>query len=206
MHTKRIIRSLSTYAKRRLEQLSHCRTDEALRQRAQSVLLNARAVSACAIAARYQKHPNTVRGWFHRVVTAGLRGVFRTSSPGAPRRVTAEEEHLILRVARRAPSQQGEPRTCWSLRSLATYLKKRHRLRIHYTHLRRVLKKKGWPFAIVAPTSGVGTPNGCRNSGALLAWWRGLRRTVSSSFAMRKGRSRSQPLPAIAGHPAAPCG
>jgi len=91
-------------------------------RRAVMVRASAHGVKPPVIARLLDADPDTVRDVIHAFNADGLAALDPHWGPGCPRRITAEDEAYIVRVATRRPRVVRRPFTHWSLRKLADYL------------------------------------------------------------------------------------
>jgi len=119
------------------------------RRRASILVYYASGLSTQDIAAAVGVHPNTVYAVVHAFEQRGMAAVTAPVPRGAPSRVRPDQVAEMRRLADLSPTEVGLPHGRWSLANLRDYLiKKRIVKGISREHLRRLLKKGGFVFAV----------------------------------------------------------
>jgi len=138
------ISDLTTDAISELDQLYRTTHDVKLRTRAQMVLLAAeKRMVAAEIAEIVRTDEQTVRRWLKRYLTAGLPGLFDSSRPGGPRKVTDVYLAELFEVARQHPSALQLPYSLWTINRLAKYMRQKTGVEVHPETVRLHLKAAG---------------------------------------------------------------
>src|ERR1017187_6367677 len=110
------------------------------RQRAQIVLLAARAWPTAVIARRLGITEDTARKWRGRFAARGLPGLADLPRTGAPRRISALERAEVCALACQLPAATGVPLARWSCPELAAELASRGlTAQISVSSVRRIL-------------------------------------------------------------------
>jgi transposase len=114
-------------------------------RRAMVVLASAGGNTVEVIARLVQTSPDRVREMVHPFNEMGMRSLDPQWAGGRPRRITTEEESLIVKTAKSRPEKVGRPFTHWSLRRLCEYLANNrvHKVDIGRERLRQVLERDG---------------------------------------------------------------
>ena len=117
-------------------------------RRAVMVRASADGVRAPAIARVLAADPDTVRDVIHSFNDNGLAALDPHWGPGRPRRITADDEDFLVRVATTRPVKVGRPFTHWSLRKLSDYLADNpiRIVRVQRERLRQLLHQHGISF------------------------------------------------------------
>ncbi|MGH9281862.1 MAG: helix-turn-helix domain-containing protein [Acidimicrobiales bacterium] len=92
------------------------RTPQSLARRARIVLASAAEATNLEVAEQLSVSPSTVAKWRARFIDRGLSGLQDRPRSGAPRRITEEQERMILEQLRDSPPL---PASRWSTRSMA---------------------------------------------------------------------------------------
>src|SRR5262245_14572372 len=132
-------------------------------RRAQTLLLHSEGLNVVEIAAGLRSHPQTIYQDLRAFAQEGLGCLRPPATGGAAKRITAQQEAEIQRLADLPPIEVGQPYGRWSLAKLCAYLlRARIVKRISLEHLRRVLKKGGCASAGVSANSSALTHSGWR--------------------------------------------
>jgi len=156
------VRLPSAAEMRQLRQILETSTNARLCRWAEVLLFYAAGLNAQSIAAGLAVHVNTIYACLHRFAYLGMALFRQARCPGAPARITAAQIEEIARIAEQSPIEFGLPYGRWSLAKLREYLiHQRHLLKaISREHLRRVLKKRTFVFAMFNANSSVTIRNG----------------------------------------------
>lgn len=135
---------LSSEALKNLDQLYRTTRDLRLRTRAHIVLLAAeKSLLADEIAEIVRTDGQTVRRWLKRYQEEGLAGLSDAPRPGGPRKVTDSYLEILLKVARRPPSEAGLPHIQWTAERLTEYMTAQTDIKVHPETVRLHLKAAG---------------------------------------------------------------
>jgi transposase len=116
-------RRLTQEEARKLQQLVRRGKHDSVRvRRALIIMASTSGTPVPAIAHLIAGHEDTVRDVIHWFNEVGLRALDPQWAGGRPRRISDDDEGLIVATAKVRPSTLGRPFTCWSLRKLADYL------------------------------------------------------------------------------------
>ncbi|HEY2765238.1 MAG TPA: IS630 family transposase [Pseudonocardiaceae bacterium] len=110
-------------------------------RRALIIMASASGTSVPSIARLVAAHEDTVREVIHTFNRVGLGALDPHWAGGRPRRITSEDEQVIIETTRARPKKLGCPFTHWSLRKLADYLSTNphRRVQIGRERLREIL-------------------------------------------------------------------
>lgn len=149
---------------RQLRQILETSTDARLCRWAEILLFYAAGLNAQSIADTLAVHVNTIYTCLHRFAHLGIALFQRSRQPGAPTRIPVAQRDEIARIAEQSPTDFGLPYGRWSLAKLREYvMHQRHVLKaISREHLRRVLKKRTFIFAVFNVNSSVTIRNDVR--------------------------------------------
>lgn len=158
------VRLPSTAEMRQLRQILETSTNARVCRWAEIVLFYAAGLKAQTIADALAVHVNTIYTCLHRFAHLGVAFCQQARRPGAPTRITAAQRDEIARIAEQSPIDFGLPYGRWSLAKLREYvIHQRHVLKaISREHLRRMLKKRTFIFAMFTANSSVTIRNGVR--------------------------------------------
>ncbi len=151
------------------------------------------------IAQLVQADEDTVRDVIHRFNEIGLACLDPQWAGGRPRPLSPDDEQFVVTTATTRPAKLGQPFTRWSLRKLATYLRRVHGrvIRIGREALRRLPARRGVTFQRTKTWKESRTPTATPSSTGSRRSWTGSR--SGSSRSTSSGRSGSAPPPARAG-------
>lgn len=114
--------------------------------RAQMVLLSGRSFSVPQIAEIHDCGEDVVRHWLHHYQDRGVAGLEDDPHSGRPPKGRLAQ-HVVDAQASQSPECSGHAQTCWTVRSLATFLASRFHLPLSPSTVRRHLKALGWRWA-----------------------------------------------------------
>jgi transposase len=144
------IRKPNTTEMRQLRQTLEESTQARLCRWAETVLFYDAGLNALQIAEALAIHANTIYTYLHDFAREGMAFVQPHRRPGAPSRITEAQVDEIVRIAEQSPTEFGLPYGRWSLAKLQDYLTRPRGLlkALSREHLRRVLKKRTFAFAM----------------------------------------------------------
>ena len=114
--------------------------------RAHMVLLSARGYSVPRIAAIHDCGEDVVRTWLHRYEVEGVAGLEDEPRSGRPPKDPLARQ-IVDAQAQQSPECLGYARTCWTVATLAAFLRSRFRLALSPASVRRHLKAMDWRWA-----------------------------------------------------------
>lgn len=143
------VRRLTDQEGQRLQQIVRRGSTSSVRyRRAMMLLAPAGGNRVPVIAQLVQADEDTVRDVIHRFNEIGLACLNPRWAGGRPRLRSTDDEDFVIQTATTRPTKLGQPFTRWSLRKLATYLRKVHgrTIRIGREALRLLLARRSVTF------------------------------------------------------------
>jgi transposase len=137
------VRSLRLDEARKLKQIRDRSKQQWRRTRAGILLASHTEMSVKQIAELYDTDQGQVRRVIREFNEQGFKTLDPTEGGGRPRRIDDDQRDVIVAVALARPRDLGVPLTRWSLRRMADYLAKEHRIDVSAEHLRRILRGEG---------------------------------------------------------------
>jgi transposase len=121
------VRRLTDQEGQRLQQIVRRGSTGTVRyRRAMMLLASAGGNTVPVIAQLVQADSDTVRDVIHRFNEIGLACLDPQWAGGRPRLLSPDDEDFVIQTATTRPHKLGQPFTRWSIRKLATYLRKVH--------------------------------------------------------------------------------
>jgi transposase len=116
--------------------------EDAMRHRAQLILLSAKGYRIPEIGEILNAHPANLRKWVHRFNENGCQGLITVHSGGAKPRISREQKERIVKLAEKPPRELGLEYTSWTLNKLADEAENRDIVdRISHEYVRQILLK-----------------------------------------------------------------
>ncbi|WP_338060790.1 IS630 family transposase [Streptomyces viridochromogenes] len=143
------VRRLTDQEGQKLQQIVRRGSTSSVRyRRAVMLLASAGGNRVPVIAQLVQADEDTVRDVIHRFNEIGLACLDPQWAGGRPRLLSPDDEEFVIRTATTRPTRLGQPFTRWSIRKLASYLRKVHGrvIRIGREALRCLLLRRGITF------------------------------------------------------------
>lgn len=142
---------------------------------------------------------DTVRDVIHRFNEIGLACLDPRWAGGRPRLLNPDDEDFVVETATTRPTKLGQPFTRWSIRKLASYLRKVHGrvIRIGREAYVACSPAAASPSSAPRPGRSPPTPSVTPSSTASSTSWTAS--PTASSRSTSSGRSASAPLAALAG-------
>jgi transposase len=143
------VRRLTDQEGQKLQQIVRRGSTSSVRyRRAMMLLASAGGNRVPVIAQLVQADEDTVRDVIHRFNESGLACLDPQWAGGRPRLLSDDDEDFVIQTATTRPTKLGQPFTRWSIRKLASYLRKVHGrvIRIGREALRCLLARRGVTF------------------------------------------------------------
>lgn len=143
------VRRLTDQEGQKLQQIVRRGSTSSVRyRRAMMLLASAGGNRVPVIAQLVQADEDTVRDIIHRFNEIGLACLDPRWAGGRPRLLSDDDEDFVIQTAVTRPTKLGQPFTRWSIRKLATYLRRVHGrvIRISRETLRCLLLRRGVTF------------------------------------------------------------
>ncbi|MEU5957929.1 IS630 family transposase [Streptomyces sp. NPDC047525] len=143
------VRRLTDQEGQRLQQIVRRSSTSTVRyRRAMMLLASAGGSRVPVITQLLAADEDTVRDLIHRFNEIGMACLDPQWAGGRPRLLTADDEDFVIATATTRPVKLGQPFTRWSIRKLATYLRKvpDRVIRIGREALRCLLARRGVTF------------------------------------------------------------
>jgi transposase len=117
--------------------------------RLHGVLLVAQGMNCCQVAELLGDAPRTVAYWVEKFEQKGLAGLQEGARSGRPSKLDADQFADLQRVVRGKPSEVGLAGTLWDGKTMAAYLRQKHRVELGPRQCRRLLRQ--WAFRYRKP-------------------------------------------------------
>lgn len=143
------VRRLTDQEGQKLQQIVPRGSTNSVRyRRAMMLLASASGNRVLVIAQLVQADEDTVRDVIHRFNEIGLACLDPRWAGGRPRLLTPDDEDFVVQTATTRPAKLGQLFSRWSIRKLATYLRRVHGrvIRIDREALRCLLARRGITF------------------------------------------------------------
>lgn len=171
------VRRLTDQEGRRLQRIVRRGSTNSVRyRRAMMLLASAGGNRVPVIAQPIQADEDTVRHVIHRLNEIGLARLDPRWAGGRPRLLSDDDEDFVVQTATTRPTKLGRPFTRWSVRKLATSLRRVHGRVIHIGReaLRCLLRRRGITSQRTKTWKESPTPTARRN-------WTGSMRSFTAS-------------------------
>ncbi len=96
-----------------------------------------------AIAEAFGVTAGAVSQWLKRAREGGAQGLRKRSSPGAPRRLSAEQRERIPALLAAGAEAFGFAGDCWTAKRVAAVIRREFGVRYHPAHVRKVVRGLG---------------------------------------------------------------
>ena len=101
-------------------------------------------VGLSEIARRIRSSVSSVHRWAQDWRRYGDKALASKSVPGRPKKLTARQRDRLLRLLLRGALANGFPNELWTLKRIASLIRKEFGVSYHPSHLWRVLQGCGW--------------------------------------------------------------
>ena len=125
------------------------RGDMAVWRRCTAILRYLSGKSVISIAEELDAARSSVYNWIERYVSMGVSGMLSETSPGRPRRLTPEQEKLLIKIIEAGPVVAGYSTGIWTGPMIADLIRKQMKVRYHQRHIPRMLHRLG--FSVQRP-------------------------------------------------------
>lgn len=134
------------------------------RRRSAAELLRSGKLCDAEIARSIGVSRTSVLRWRRALEAGGLRALRRKPTPGRPGRLKREEIRLLLRTLKQGAMKSGFPTERWTLKRIATVIKRKFAVSYHPLYLSRFLKSYNWSHQYPKPYAAE------RNESLIRAW------------------------------------
>lgn len=114
------------------------------RRRRRAVELSTEGVGIREIARQVRASPGAVHRWIQDWKQHGDRALAAKPTPGRPKKLTAKQRKKLPKLLLAGAMAWGFPNELWTLKRIATLIRKEFGVRYHPSHLWRVLQACGW--------------------------------------------------------------
>ena len=114
------------------------------KRRRRAVKLSREGKGIREIARRVRASPGAVHRWLQDWKTHGDAALAAKPTPGRPSKLTTKQREKLLKLLLAGAMACGFPNEFWTLKRIATLVRKEFGVRYHPSHLWRVLQACGW--------------------------------------------------------------
>jgi len=114
------------------------------KRRRRAVELSKEGKGIREVARQVRASPGAVHRWIQDWKRSGDAALVAKPAPGRPRKLTPKQREKLLRLLLAGALAWGFPNEMWTLKRIATVIRKEFGVRYHPSHLWRVLQTCGW--------------------------------------------------------------
>jgi len=114
------------------------------KRRRRAVELSKEGKGIREVARQVRASPGAVHRWIQDWKRNGDAALAAKPAPGRPRKLTLKQREKLLRLLLAGALAWGFPNEMWTLKRIATVVRKEFGVRYHPSHLWRVLQACGW--------------------------------------------------------------
>jgi transposase len=114
------------------------------KRRRRAVELSKEGKGIREVARQIRASPGAVHRWIQDWKRNGDAALAAKPAPGRPRKMTLKQREKLLRLLLAGALAWGFPNEMWTLKRIATVIRKEFGVRYHPSHLWRVLQACGW--------------------------------------------------------------
>jgi transposase len=114
------------------------------KRRRRAVELSKEGKGIREIARQVRASPGAVHRWLQDWKTHGSEALAAKPTPGRPKKLTAKQSQKLQKRLLTGAMACGFPNELWTLKRIATLIRKEFGVRYHPSHLWRVLHSCGW--------------------------------------------------------------
>jgi transposase len=96
------------------------------------------------VARRLRAAAGSVSRWAKEWKKSGEAGLKSKPAPGRPQKLTAKQRDRLLKLLLQGALANGYPNELWTLKRIASVIRKEFGVQYHPSHLWRVLQSCGW--------------------------------------------------------------
>ena len=114
------------------------------KRRRKALAMLKRGLSIGEVAQRVGADFSSVYRWQRAAARAGADGLKAKPIPGRPRKLGARECQALLEILLKGAMAYGFPNDLWTLKRIASVIRREFGIRYHPNHVWRILRQAGW--------------------------------------------------------------